>query len=194
MNEQMSAPTPATTLDSAALFRQHAGFVARFLTRLGVSPGDLDDVVQEVFLVVHARGGYVAGPAKPTSYLGAIAARAASSYRRRRTTRDARDAGAILDDVRHDGSDPAERALENERAEGLRRALASLDPVWCATLLLVDHEGETCASVAASMSVPIGTVYWRLHKARKELRRLLAEASYEVASTPPPSLRGEVRR
>ena len=37
-------------------------FVARFLSRLGVWPDDLDDAVQEVFLVVRRNGGYSARP------------------------------------------------------------------------------------------------------------------------------------
>lgn len=169
----MSAASPET-LDSAALFRQYAGFVARFLTRLGVASGDLDDVLQEVFLVVHARGGYVAGPAKPTSYLGAVATRAASSYRRRRGTSSLRTAAETPDELRHEGPDPVQSLQRGESARALSQALAELDPVLCATLLLVDQEGESCASVAASMAAPVGTVYWRLHKARKLLRHALS--------------------
>lgn len=45
----MSRSSPSdVSLDSAALFRAYAGFVARFLTRLGVAPSDLDDLLQEV--------------------------------------------------------------------------------------------------------------------------------------------------
>ena len=45
-------------LDSAQLFRQFAPFVASFLMRLGVQRADLDDLMQEVFLVAHRNGGY----------------------------------------------------------------------------------------------------------------------------------------
>ena len=72
---------------ATALFRQHAGSIARFVVRYGVEPADVDDVVQEVFLIAHAHGGYRPGPAKPTSWLAAIAVRVASSHRRRLRTR-----------------------------------------------------------------------------------------------------------
>ena len=42
-----------------------------------------------------------------------------------------------------------------------------------ATLLLVEQEGESCGAVAEAMGAPVGTVYWRLNKARKLLRREL---------------------
>src|SRR5258708_29284235 len=45
------------TIGAEALFRAHASFVAGFLVRLGVRPADLDDLMQEVFVVAHRRGG-----------------------------------------------------------------------------------------------------------------------------------------
>jgi RNA polymerase sigma-70 factor, ECF subfamily len=184
----MSAPQEK--LDAATLFQRHAEFVARFLTRLGVAPGDLDDVVQEVFLVVHARGGYVPGPAKPTSYLGAIASRAASSYRRRRGSYLMRTS-MLPEEV--DGAQPdAVQILQtNESARALARALAELDPELSSVLLLVDQEGVSCLELAASSGTPVGTVYWRLHKARKALRNALEV--HERGGVSPVRLRKEVR-
>ena len=78
------------------LFRAHASFVAAFLGRLGTPAAEIDDLVQEVFLVVHRKGGYEMGPAQPRSWLGAIAIRVASSRRR--------NAGRRTNGSRHDGS------------------------------------------------------------------------------------------
>src|SRR5262245_2790620 len=94
-----SEPEPPARLSAEQLFRKHAPFVARFLAHLGVAPRDLEDVVQEVFLVVHARGGYQAGPAKPTSYLGSIALRAAQTQRRRRAAERERIAGEPAEEL-----------------------------------------------------------------------------------------------
>ncbi|MET0287858.1 MAG: RNA polymerase sigma factor [Polyangiales bacterium] len=179
-----------TRLDAATLFQRHAEFVARFLSRLGVAPGDLDDVVQEVFLVAHARGGYVPGPAKPTSYLGAIAARAASSYRRRRGSQLQRHA-VLSEDLHGAQPDPVQILQSNESARALSHALAALDPELSSVLLLVDQEGASCLEVAASSGTPVGTVYWRLHKARKALRSALE--AHERGRVTPVRLRKEVR-
>lgn len=161
-------------LDAETLFRHHAPYVARFLARLGVSALDIDDVLQEVFLVVHARGGYVPGKAKPTSYLGAIATRAASSYRRRARVQ-ARRSSVVEPESLTSGGASAARALDmSEAGRALHRAIAELDPTLAATLMLVEFEGESCQSVAAAMGTAVGTVHWRLHKARRLLRRSLA--------------------
>src|SRR6476646_5944197 len=93
----MGAPSPHEDLSTEELFRRFAPFVARFLYRLGVDSDGLDDVVQEVFVVVHRRGGYKAGPAKPTSYLATIATNAASAYRRRRRIEQARSSDAEVE-------------------------------------------------------------------------------------------------
>jgi RNA polymerase sigma-70 factor (ECF subfamily) len=186
----MSDPRPPPRLDTEALFQQYAAFVASFLARLGVAPGDLDDVLQEVFLVVHAHGGYVDGPAKPSSYLGAIAVRAAANYRRRQTTIRARSAGISPEQLGSKDLDPVQTLQLDESARALHEAMLGLDPALCATLVLVDHEGDSPLSVATSMGVAVGTVYWRLHKARKTLRKALAEQ--EARGSRRPLSKGEV--
>src|SRR5260370_39278498 len=55
------------TIGAEALFRAHASFVAGFLVRLGVRPADLDDLMQEVFVVAHRRGGVHARPPPPAT-------------------------------------------------------------------------------------------------------------------------------
>ena len=75
---------PTETIGAEALFRAHASFVAGFLVRLGVRPSDLDDLMQEVFVVAHRRGGFQPGPARPTTWLARIAIRVAMAHRRTR--------------------------------------------------------------------------------------------------------------
>jgi RNA polymerase sigma-70 factor, ECF subfamily len=162
-----------TVLDAEQLFRSHARFVARFLVRLGVHADDLDDAVQEVFLVAHQRGGYRPGPAKPTSYLATIALHAAANHRRKRSLAGARTESQLPEELHTLGLDPAQQLERVENVRALEAALGALSPVLRATLLLVEHEGESCGSVAASMAVPIGTVYWRLYQAKRQFRRAI---------------------
>jgi RNA polymerase sigma-70 factor (ECF subfamily) len=75
-------------LDSEELFKLHARFVARFLIRMGVRETDLDDLIQDVFLVVHRNGGYRPGSASPTTYLASIAIRARAAHRRKQKSRN----------------------------------------------------------------------------------------------------------
>jgi RNA polymerase sigma-70 factor (ECF subfamily) len=154
--------------DAASLFRQHATFVANFLHRLGVGPTELDDLVQEVFLVAHRRGGFVEdGRARPTTWLAEISIRVASVARRsRRRSREQPDQESVLDAQSRD-IDPA-RAFENQQAlDRVQSALATLDDDRRAIFILFELEGESCAAIAAAFNIPVGTVYSRLHKARK---------------------------
>jgi RNA polymerase sigma-70 factor (ECF subfamily) len=172
-------------LSTEELFRVFAPFVARFLYRLGVGSEGLDDVVQEVFLVVHRRGGYKAGPAKPTSYLATIAAHAASAYRRRRRVEQARASDAEVEGLVSNNKGPVQILEVSERLHLLQAALDRLDPDFRSALVLADIEGVSCASIAASFGVPTGTVYWRLHEARKRFKRALKA---EMAGIPARSL------
>lgn len=162
-----TAPAPAPHLDAAKLFRDHAQFVASFVVRLGTRREEVDDIVQEVFLVAHRRGGFIPGAARPTTWLAEIAIRVSSAARRRqRRSREDPDvqtvAGALAT-----GRGPGEQA---ETAEALRRvqeALDVLDEAKRAVFILFELEGESCESIAAGLGIPVGTVYSRLHKARK---------------------------
>lgn len=159
---------------AAELFRRHARFVARFLVRYGVPLAEIDDVLQELFLRVHAAGGYRPGPAQPTSWLAAFAVRLASNHRRHQRTRafvhsdpDAVGAAATHDD------DPAVRVALDAAMRTLHGALQRIDPDARAAFILFELEGESCASIAAAQGVPIGTVHSRLHGARRRLREAL---------------------
>jgi RNA polymerase sigma-70 factor (ECF subfamily) len=155
------------------LFRQHAPFVARLLHRLGVPTREIDDVVQQVFVVVHKNDGYVRGPATPTSYLGAIAVRAASSARRRDGAQRSRHASYRPELLASSGRDPVSLLEVRQELTQLQAALDAMTPELRVVLVLTDLEGESCASIAASQGIPVGTVYWRAHQARKQFRKIV---------------------
>ncbi len=173
-----SFPHPGSGTET--LFRSHAPYVERLLYRLGVSASDLDDVAQEVFLVVHRTGGFVPGRASKATYLTAIAVRAAASWRRRERRLRARWADLAPDLPASDRS-PFEAAEVNESVRRLQTALDHLAPDLRTALVLVDLEGATCAEAAAAMQAPLGTVYWRLHRARS----LFRNAVEAMGSDPP---------
>jgi RNA polymerase sigma-70 factor (ECF subfamily) len=168
-------PGERKRLDSAELLRCHGTFVARFLVRLGAARADVDDLVQEVFFAVHRCGGYAPGPASPTTFLAAVAVRVLRTHRRKRKTRGF----VAADQVAVDGApgragDPA-AALETRRQlVRVQRVLERLDADRRAVFVLFEIEGEPCTAIAAGLGVPVGTVYSRLHAARKTFREELA--------------------
>ncbi len=162
-----------------ALFRAHADFVARFVVRLGVAANDVDDVVQEVFLVAHHQPPFDSRRgARSTTYLGAIAMRAASSYRRRQSRIARRE--TPLDEPRcvaDPSMDPARAVELSDNLRALQSALDRLDEESRGIFILFELEGESCRAIAEAFQLPIGTVYSRLHTARARIRKHLRGVS-----------------
>jgi RNA polymerase sigma-70 factor (ECF subfamily) len=181
-----SEPGPAEgRIDAEALFRAHAPFVAAFLHRLGTPQSEVDDLVQEVFLVAHRKGGYVPGAGQPRTWLAAIALRVARSGHRSRSRRREAPEELALDSLVYGGKDPGE-ALEIQKSLArVQQALQTLDLEHRAAFVLYEIEGEPCETIAASFDVPVGTIYSRLHHAR---RRFL-EAYSDLGQEGPNALR-----
>lgn len=163
-------PASGEPLSSAELFRRHAKFVTKFVLRLGVSREDLEDLLQEIFLVVHRNGGYQPGPAKPTTYLASIAYRLVRTERRKRMVRsfvEVDDEHVLRASTREDPELAAER---RESLEQMHAALSALDPEKKAVFVLADLQGETVVSIAAELGIPVDTAYSRLRAARRLFR------------------------
>jgi RNA polymerase sigma-70 factor (ECF subfamily) len=153
------------------LFRRHAPFVANFLARMGVLRSDVDDLVQEVFLVAHRNGGYTPGPAKPTTYLASIAFRAATTHRRKRQTRSfVRSADEIVNSAGDERHSPERDADQRRQLILLDRALSALDPDKRAVFVMAEMHGESVVSIAEGLGIPVDTAYSRLRAARRIFR------------------------
>lgn len=181
----MNERTVEETIDASTLFRSHAAFVARFLVRLGAPAAEIEDLVQEVFMVAHRRGGFVAGPARPTTWLAEIAVRVRSTARRAERRRKEEPDEAEVASVATT-RDPSKDAEVAQNLRHVQEALGMLDPDKRAIFVLFELEDEPCDAIAAALGVPIGTVYSRLHAARREFM-----GAYRRIAEPRPSARRE---
>ncbi|MEM6295542.1 MAG: RNA polymerase sigma factor [Myxococcota bacterium] len=181
-------------LNAEALYRAHARFVARFLLRLGVRGDDVPDLVQEVFLVAHRRGGFTPGRAKPTTWLAEIAFRV-SSDRRKKARRHLEDADADkveLAPAAASAASPGKHAESRQALARVQRALDTLTAEKRAVFVLYELEGQSCDAIAASLDIPVGTVYSRLHSARRDFAKAhasLARGTAESGTSRPISAR-----
>ncbi len=160
-------------LDAGQLYVRHAVFVARFLARLGARGAEVDDLVQDVFLTAHRRGGFDPGPARATTWLAEIAVKVLSTHRRtkrRRPEAPEDDIGAVASAE----TDPAERAAAGQLVERLDEALQQLDMDKRAVFVLFELDAIPCSDIAEGLGVPLTTVYSRLHAARSELKTAFA--------------------
>jgi RNA polymerase sigma-70 factor (ECF subfamily) len=156
----------------AAVFREHAPFVWRCLRRLGVASGDVDDVLQEVFLVVHRRLPDYDGRASMRAWIYGICVRKASDHRKLAHKKREHLTEHVPEGAsRGDGPDAA---LERRRALArLDAALADLDEDKRAAFVLYEIEGLGLAEIAEAVGCPLQTVYSRLGAARKHVEHAL---------------------
>lgn len=177
-----TAVTAGGHLDAEALYRAHADFVARFLLRLGANGQDVPDLLQEVFLVAHRRGGFTLGRAKPTTWLAEISFRVLSD-RRKKIRRKLEDADV---DTVHlapsQRSSPSETAESRQALARVQQALETLTPEKRAVFVLFELEGESCDAIARGLGIPVGTVYSRLHAARRDFTKVHDELAKERAT------------
>jgi RNA polymerase sigma-70 factor (ECF subfamily) len=84
------------------------------------------------------------------------------------------DRGALRDRLsRATDPDPSEEPMRKEREAAVQAAIAALPPDYRQAVLLRDMEGLSYDEIAQMLSIPVGTVRSRLHRAREELKRRL---------------------
>ncbi len=177
------APVSRTRVTAEALFRARAQFVAGFVFRLGAPRESVDDIVQEVFLTAHRRGGFEEGPARPTTWLAEIALRVVSTHRRSDRRRRVQPDQAALDVAVSDADRPDQTAERRSALRVVERALDGIDVDKRAVFILFEIEGASSEDIAAGLGIPLGTVYSRLHAARKEFQKAYDRLSGGAATS-----------
>jgi len=168
----------------AVLFDRHAAHIYRYLARRA-GRQVADDLLAETFLAAFAkRHRYDLAHPDARPWLYGIATNLVGQHRRA----EARQY-QINQAVAAEGAVPghAERVAANVTAQAMRallaEALAALPPGDRDVLLLIAWEQLTYQEVARALSIPVGTVRSRLHRARTKVRQVLAgtgaAATYE---------------
>jgi len=158
-----------TTPSLDVIFAEHARYVWRCLRYFGLREPDLDDGLQEVFLVVHRRLPTFQGRSSLRTWLYGISWRVAVAHLRR--VRHVRETSmAELPEPRHDGA-----TTDLDIRRDLLRALDTLDDDQRAVFVLYEIEQLGMKEVAEIVGCPLTTGYSRLQAAREKLAAQLAE-------------------
>lgn len=163
-----------------ALVEAEAEFVWRSLRRLGVRPVDLDDTVQEVFVVAARRLGDIE-LGRERAFLFGIASRVAST--RRRTIRRRPEDGEMgLAEKPSDALDPEELSELRQARPVLQEILDSMSDECRAVFVLAELEELSTREIAELCGIPQGTASSRLRSARETfhaaVRRLAAQNAF----------------
>lgn len=159
------------------------------------NPDDAADVVQDAFVSAYQSLASFKGDSEFFTWLYRIAFNTAISQKRKKrptASLDGRDGevGYHPPDVSTDVAPGA--ALERTEDERvLAEAIAKLSDEHRAVLVLKDIDGSKYEDIAAALGIPIGTVRSRLHRARLELRHLIAPQSVGVDDPTTPTFHEE---
>ncbi len=152
------------------LYDRYREPIRRFIARATSDAEDVDDLVHATFLAAAKSAARYDGRPSGRPWLIGIAAQLLR--RRRRALGGLFAVLSSLHGARAETTDP--RPSLQARSD-IDRALAGISEPKRLALLMAEVEGLSCADIATALDVPIGTVWTRLHAARRELRRALAE-------------------
>jgi RNA polymerase sigma-70 factor (ECF subfamily) len=165
------APRP----DLASLYDETVDVAWRMLSRLGVPKPDLEDAVQDVFVIAQRRISTLRADAKATTWVGGIAVRVAHDYRRhglRHPVDPLEPHAPLLEDRR---ARPDEAASRAQQAQLFEQLLQKLEPNQRDVFVLSELEQWSGAEIAELVGVPQNTVYSRLRLARARINELVLE-------------------
>ncbi|TDQ55276.1 sigma-70 family RNA polymerase sigma factor [Actinorugispora endophytica] len=161
--------------------------------RMTRNSADAEDLVQETFTKAFANFHQFRAGTNLRAWLYRILTNTfINGYRkkqrepRQETTDEIKDWQlAAADTHASTGSRSAEsEVLDRLPDSAVRTALAELPEDFRLVVYLIDIEGYSYKEVAARMDTPLGTVMSRLHRARRQLRVLLADYARERGLQP----------
>ncbi len=150
--------------------------VVGWLYALGAPMADTEDLAQEIFLVVRRKlnrfdGGNLAG------WLYRITQLTVRDHRRRAWFRNLvlRRQEVDLTKMPHGASSPARSYEASETRAQFQTMVGRMSEKLRTTFVLFEVEGYSGDEIARIQDIPLGTVWTRLHKARKEFWKLVTE-------------------
>jgi RNA polymerase sigma-70 factor (ECF subfamily) len=153
------------------LYEQRFEDVSRWVRALGAAEADRDDLVQEIFLVVHRRladfdGQNVAG------WLYQIARRKVRDHRRLLWVKHlfGKTSLPLVDAMLTTKQSALDELETKQKRQLLAELLEKLNEDQRAAFVLFEIEGASGDEIAALTGVPVNTVWARIHKARKKLQ------------------------
>jgi RNA polymerase sigma-70 factor (ECF subfamily) len=156
-----------------ALFHRYRPRIYALALHLTGEPSDAEDITQDAFLKAYSKLGEFEGRSEFFTWLYRIALHRALNIKRNRGRRtlvgleDPRVSAAIEVDAEGD----PRRALElQERYAHLLAAFDRLSPLLATTVVLTTLQGLSYKEAAVVLETSDGTVAWRVHEARRQLR------------------------
>lgn len=154
----------------AEVYRDDVDFVARIARSLGVPTSQVEDVVHDVFVVVHRRLADFDGRKSVRAWLYGITRRVVMHHQRSFSRAKAREVHAPRP---HPSPRVDDVVGRRELVRAVEQCLAVLDDDQRLVFELAEIEGLTCPEIARAHKIKLNTVYSRLRLARKKFESAL---------------------
>lgn len=154
----------------AEIIAAHREAVFAICLHLTRNRGEAEDAAQDAFLAVHQGLAGFRGEAKLSTWIYRIAVRTAHRVRGRHPASE-----PLLDVFPDHRPGPEEHAEVREQTRAVMKAMESLPTEQRLVLALFAVEGLRHGEIAEVLGIPEGTVWSRLHQARRRLAVLLNE-------------------
>jgi len=157
-----------TDSEFKAVFEEHKDAVYRFAWRMTNSPNAAEDVAQDVFLaLLRQPGRFDPNRGRLRSFLLGITRNLVL-----KRWRDENQWEELVDE-QFAAAEPV-NIERNETAQIVAEAVAALPVLQREVLILSEYEELSLEEIARAVESEVGTVKSRLHRARENLRRILA--------------------
>jgi RNA polymerase sigma-70 factor (ECF subfamily) len=155
------------------IYKQYVDFIWSSAGYLGAGSDIIDDVVQDVFIVIHSKLATLQRPEAMRSWIYGIVRRTLSEYRRSRRMRDS--VGASLGaEPRSSQTSPLDIVERRADLELIENLLAKLDGPKREVFVMVEILEMTVPEVVQALEIPMNTAYSRLRLARQTFEAGLA--------------------
>ncbi len=180
MGRPQPQDSPSDTGDEQALdiskaYREHGAFIGRSIMRLTGRGPHVDDLLQETFIIAFRRRASFEPDRTLIAWLYGIAANLCRRYRRG-LARFARAETRLRESHRPPSHPSLDAKLdEKKRAALVHQALSKLPFKQREVFVLYEIEGLEGAQIAGMLDIAEGTVWTRLHHARKKMTKSLRQ-------------------
>lgn len=159
-----------------SIYQQYFDFVWSSTVRLGVPPAALDDVVQEIFMVIHSKLATLREPASLRSWIYGIVRRTVSDHHRSQRTRSALGSSFAQESELRQPivQTPLDLTEQSDQLKILQSLLDAIDPLKREVFVLAELEEMTVPEIADALEIPLNTAYSRLRAAREAFELGLA--------------------
>lgn len=164
-------------LTFADVYREHVGFVWRSVRGLGVRPGSVDDVAQEIFVVVNRRLSDFEGRSSLRTWLSGIILNVVRHHRRSVQRKSPHELATDMVDPQSlvaTAPTPYDAVARAEDTKLLERILDELDDEKREVLVLAELEEMSVPEIAGALDIKLNTAYSRLRLAREAFSQALA--------------------